>query len=898
MPEWYKKRILQRPGQETQSVTERPSETYQLELSDFRIPTVTNSEDSIMTGLENRKARDVYRKARDAYNQAYNEYLEQHPISHLSGVGYNPYIGIQYNPQVKQQQAAHDYAVKESGYIGDKSTSPYKNVDDAFGAVSAIGVSMIPLLGASYGTFGVLPRLAADTYFGYEGTRDLVSPEGVAKTVNFAKQGRGGRAILSGIGDLFDLTLARQGLKGIKTLGAFAKETPYVAKFNWMNRKGSFRMEYPWQRTPETLPERLTLEHIAEDQTPKYNSNQITGHFGKVKYYGPTMGKTTAVAANSRLVDFDDIIRQPSRTILDRYGFRNKSEMYNSGNQEAIKAYEDMLVKTLRDWRANPENSNLTLVASPTAIANPSNTGFYFDNVPSIPSRDVFITRNVGRGGTPEASALWYDSLMQKNPNLKIDDRFVSQIESKPYQSPSASQLEMIPQMAYASNIQKQAYQRPQTSLTPLKEVFGDSTNISDMVDFYKGSKPMLFGDMREIISDPNFAYFQGRPSIQYNRPNGGIGKFYINQDRLKQTIGAYKDLYASRLNLPNTATVDDIYNHIVSNPAKIDPALNEAENIQDVLGLSLGYGVKDAMLFKDPYLLDLDGTYKETVPGIFDILSKRMNLKQLKREPGTLNGNHITWKFRTGALDDWKTKDKPKINLLSLNEDLPRESTPMWKRIGSIIKKAQSDLDAMNSYHIQNVEEWNKLNGKNFKPITFRTDIGTSKILSKKDFINWIKQRKTNGPSDDVERVGAMYSPYEDMVYLRDDGISSGAYHEFLHQGQYGMRNPQVTLWRIGQLVDPKKIESLNPRQAAYYLSEQELPVHLRQMGENANINVGDPYPGDAEFDELLTKYPIFGSALFLKRDTPEEKRLFWRALNGTLFGLTGVSLIPQKQE
>ena len=270
MPEWYKKRILQRPGQEVQLITERPSEFYQLEVPDFKIPTVTNLEDSIMTGLENRKRKD-------AYNQAYNEYLEQHPISPLSGIGYNPYIGIQYNPQVKQQQAAHNYAVEESGYIGDKSTSPYKNVDAAFGAASAIGVSMIPLLGASFGTFGVLPKLASDAYFGYEGAKDLISPEGVAKTINFAKQGRGGRAILSGMGDLFDLTLARQGLKGIKTLSAFAKETPYVARFNWMNRKGSFRMEYPWQRTPETLPERLTLEHVAEDQTPKYNFNQLSG---------------------------------------------------------------------------------------------------------------------------------------------------------------------------------------------------------------------------------------------------------------------------------------------------------------------------------------------------------------------------------------------------------------------------------------------------------------------------------------------------------------------------------------------------------------------------------------------------------------------------------------------
>lgn len=216
-------------------------------------------------------------------------------------------------------------------------------------------------------------------------------------------------------------------------------------------------------------------------------------------------------------------------------------------------------------------------------------------------------------------------------------------LNKQPYQSPSISQLEVVPQVAYTSNIRKQVYQRPQTSLTPLKDVFGDSANVPDMVDFYKGSKPMLFGDMREITSDPNFAYFQGRPSIQYNRPNGGIGKFYINQDRLKQTIGAYKDLYTSRLNLPNTATVDDVYNHILSNPAKIDPALNKAGDIQDILGLSLGYGIKDAILFKDPYLLDLDGTYKETVPGIFNILSKRLGAKQLSRTPGQFNGNHIT---------------------------------------------------------------------------------------------------------------------------------------------------------------------------------------------------------------------------------------------------------------
>ena len=367
-------------------------------------------------------------------------------------------------------------------------------------------------MGASYGTFGVLPKLAANTYFGYEGVKGLISPEGVAKTVNFVKQGRGGRAVLSGIGDLFNLTLARQGLKGIKTLNTFAKEIPYVAKFNWMNRNGSFRMDYPWQRTPETLPERLTLEHIAEEQTPKYNSSQITGHFGKVKYYGPTMGKTTAVTTNPRLVDFDDLIRQPSRSILDRFGFRTKSEMYNSGNQEAVKAYEDMLIKTLRDWRANPQNQGQTLMASPTAVANPNQTGFYFDNVPSIPSRSTFVTRNVARGGTPEASNMWYNSLLERNPNLKIDDRFISEIEKRPYVSPNISQLEMVPQSDFTPNFTEPA-RIPGNDIDALNlnfsNYFGkpiEDVTVDDWNSFINGNPIQTYGlNINNILKEFNY---------------------------------------------------------------------------------------------------------------------------------------------------------------------------------------------------------------------------------------------------------------------------------------------------------------------------------------------------------------------------------------------------------
>ena len=229
----------------------------------FSLLQETAPEGPISNIFLNKMYNDIGKKL---YEQKYNEYIEQHPLPKIAGTGYNPYTGIQYNPTVQQQQKAHDYAVKESGYVGDKSTEPYKEADKIFGEISVAGASMIPLFGASAGTLGVLPKLAADTYFGYEGVKGLTSPEGIAKTVNFIKQGRGGRAVLSGMGDLLDLAFIGQGLKGLKTLGAFARETPYIAKFNWMNRKSPFRMDYPWQRTMETLPERLALEYTADNQ--------------------------------------------------------------------------------------------------------------------------------------------------------------------------------------------------------------------------------------------------------------------------------------------------------------------------------------------------------------------------------------------------------------------------------------------------------------------------------------------------------------------------------------------------------------------------------------------------------------------------------------------------------
>ena len=193
--------------------------------------------------------------AERVYEQKYNEYLNQHPIKVGTGIGYDPYIGIQYNPLVQRQGAAHNYAVKQSGYDGSHSIVPYIETDDKFGNVAIAAASMIPLMGTSFGIFGTIPKILSDIKFGYDGTKSLLSPEGLQKTFNFIKQGRYGRALASGAWDLIDFGLAKQGIKGIKSFGNYAKDIADVAKFNIWNRPNKFRMEYPWQRAQEVLPD-------------------------------------------------------------------------------------------------------------------------------------------------------------------------------------------------------------------------------------------------------------------------------------------------------------------------------------------------------------------------------------------------------------------------------------------------------------------------------------------------------------------------------------------------------------------------------------------------------------------------------------------------------------------
>ena len=268
MPEWYKwRQLLQRPGQETSTVSDKPNEySYQLHVPEFKIPTVTNPEYSVEKGL-------VTRKAKDAYDAAYKEYLEQHPVSTGSRVTYAASSGpafpgdvsfstLSQDPVNTTNEEAHKYAVEKSGYNPGNPNDFWRTADELRDKV-ALGASVttttLPLLlTASAGTLGAVPKLGADLKFAYDGYKSLTGPEGWAKTNNFWKEGRYGRAAWSGLGDLFDASLFTHGVgttgRFLGNYGRYAREALDATKFNFMNRGTGFRMDYPWQIRGNAIP--------------------------------------------------------------------------------------------------------------------------------------------------------------------------------------------------------------------------------------------------------------------------------------------------------------------------------------------------------------------------------------------------------------------------------------------------------------------------------------------------------------------------------------------------------------------------------------------------------------------------------------------------------------------
>lgn len=143
---------------------------------------------------------------------------------------------------------------------------------------------------------------------------------------------------------------------------------------------------------------------------------------------------------------------------------------------------------------------------------------------------------------------------------------------------------------------------------------------------------------------------------------------YFINPNRLKETIKAYQPLYADRLGLAGTNTaksVDKLYDYMKTNPTVLDPSVVTTSGKHDLIGITLGYGPKDAILFDlrnsaNPIkTMQLRG-YDKTIPGWFNILSKHIKNGTLEQTHSIINGNHVGFRYvpkvkKSGGRLKWK---------------------------------------------------------------------------------------------------------------------------------------------------------------------------------------------------------------------------------------------------
>lgn len=132
--------------------------------------------------------------------------------------------------------------------------------------------------------------------------------------------------------------------------------------------------------------------------------------YGTVKYYGPTMGKTTAAKTNPNLIDFDDYVRPELEQLASELGMTRQQLMMSQDPTVREKARQLML-KSVDGWKRNPSSDGKTLVISKSDILQDP----IFDNQPLVLQRPEFLKRNAARGETDLQNSMdWYASTRRK----------------------------------------------------------------------------------------------------------------------------------------------------------------------------------------------------------------------------------------------------------------------------------------------------------------------------------------------------------------------------------------------------------------------------------------------------------------------------------------------------
>ena len=171
----------------------------------------------------------------------------------------------------------------------------------------ALSVLSLPYVGAAAaGAYGYGASLGARGLFAGQGIYGLANENGVRKTANLIKSGNYGRAALSGAGDALNAAMV---IPEARFLGNVAK-----------------------YRTKSAIAGDM-LNQSVRSNVPNFNKPLV-------KYYGPTMGKTTA--KSEKLIDFDDIMRPIKESLAKDLGI-TREELVKSGHPALQQAYADQI---------------------------------------------------------------------------------------------------------------------------------------------------------------------------------------------------------------------------------------------------------------------------------------------------------------------------------------------------------------------------------------------------------------------------------------------------------------------------------------------------------------------------------------------------------------------------
>lgn len=125
-----------------------------------------------------------------------------------------------------------------------------------------------------------------------------------------------------------------------------------------------------------------------------------------------------------------------------------------------------------------------------------------------------------------------------------------------------------------------------------LLEVLEKTSDLEDFLVTSVGEKPMCFVNCNKGL-DIEKLKVGGFDAIKFNHTLGNYdAMFLINKKMVKNLIEEHTELYQKRLGLDENASFDDIYKALIADFSGGKPLK------QDLLGVTLGYGKENSMIF------------------------------------------------------------------------------------------------------------------------------------------------------------------------------------------------------------------------------------------------------------------------------------------------------------